>query len=67
MTNQQGTDAMNLKHLRGLHSRLERELSGAFRMQPLPGARIERLVQEIAATARAIDSLESLTAQPAAA
>jgi DnaJ-class molecular chaperone len=40
--------------LRDRHARLERELADAFGEQPLPGARIDRLVDEIAAAERAL-------------
>lgn len=62
MTTHAPIDAMNHQQLRGLHARLERELAGAFQVQPLPAARIERLVQAIAATERAIDTFQPLAA-----
>jgi len=40
---------MSLEQLMGRHARLQRELAQAFCMQPWPGARIERLAEELAA------------------
>ena len=46
---------LDLRQLIGRQGRLERELARAFGLHPLPGALIERLVEEAAATEREIE------------
>lgn len=53
---------MSLDQLLGLHARLERELASAFSAQPWPGARIERLADELAATEVEIAGLQPASA-----
>ena len=49
---------MNMQQLLGRHARLERELAIAFSAQPWPGARIERLADELAAAEVEIGNLQ---------
>lgn len=49
------------RQLVGRRDRLERELAQAFGLHPLPGALIERLVEEMAATEQEIDALQAAT------
>jgi hypothetical protein len=46
------------QQLVGQRGRLERELAHAFGIHPLPGALIERLVEEITAIERGIEDLQ---------
>ena len=46
------------QQLVGRRDRLERELAHAFGTHPFPGALIERLVEEMAATEREIEALQ---------
>ena len=49
------------RQLVGRRDRLERELAQAFGLHPLPGALIERLVEELTTTEREIEALQAAT------
>jgi len=53
---------LSLRQLAGRRDRLERELAQAFGLHPLPGALIERLVEELTMIEREIDALQAATA-----
>jgi hypothetical protein len=58
MTKQPTIERLSMQQLEGRRCRLERELTSAFSAQPLRGALIERLVEELTATARELDAMQ---------